>query len=747
MLKRVLSILVSAVIMLSMFAFCSGITAFAAENIVVTSSDGEKSKSFAVSSADATDGMKKAFEYCTANAKSDNPYIIKMPKGSFVLKKPLVASNYTTLDLTAGTTLISDTTAGAHTTLYNQKGIGGYEALSSFAICGGTFKYIDGNKALCVMMRFAHCKNITFEGVTFVNNYNSHIVEVAASKNVVFSKCTFTSSGELPSKSGVEQLQLDVLDESKHFINMPPYDGTMNNGITVKNCVFKNVSKGVGTRNIVAHKYQSNIKITNNTFENLTSTAIVLSGQINCTVTGNKIKNCGEGIYYYMMHDDALLGKVLVFDGKGAINTSCGTEISGNTITLKRTKLAPYGSGIFIKGNNVTKEKNNSAYKTGDYYVGGIKIKSNTITTPDFGIRVYDTKKSEISSNKITAGGSAKQGIFLAEKSDSNTVSSNTITGAFENAINLRKSSKNTVKSNTVTSPLRFGIILQEASKSNTIQSNTFKSCGETGIALNGSNCAKISSNKISSCKNQGISFTNSSSATSIESNKISNILQNAVAFSGKSSAENISSNTVEAPKKSGFCIIDGSSVETLSSNTVNASGSNAVYLDAKSSVGTMSKNTLSASAGNGVYCLGKIKKASSNTLKSNAKYGMAFAKGASGEIFKNTYTSNKNGDLYVADSTVTKLSNLETPKLTVSNKDKKITAKWGSVKNAVKYQVYTASSKDGKYTKAVETAKTSCTLQSPGKGKTCFVKVRAMRTMGGVKLYSSYSAVGSVRQ
>ena len=95
--------------------------------------------------------------------------------------------------------------------------------------------------------------------------------------------------------------------------------------------------------------------------------------------------------------------------------------------------------------------------------------------------------------------------------------------------------------------------------------------------------------------------------------------------------------------------------------------------------------------------------------------------------------------------------ASLSTPKIssvksTVKNK---ATVKWGTVKNATKYEVYRSTSKKGTYTKvATVSAKTkSYTDKKVTGGKTYYYKIRAYKTTeAGADSYSSYSTVKSVK-
>ncbi len=70
----------------------------------------------------------------------------------------------------------------------------------------------------------------------------------------------------------------------------------------------------------------------------------------------------------------------------------------------------------------------------------------------------------------------------------------------------------------------------------------------------------------------------------------------------------------------------------------------------------------------------------------------------------------------------------------------------WCAVTGAGGYEVYRAASAGGAYTKVITTASLSYTNTGLSTGKTYYYKVRAYRTVGGVKVYSGYTAVVSAK-
>jgi len=100
--------------------------------------------------------------------------------------------------------------------------------------------------------------------------------------------------------------------------------------------------------------------------------------------------------------------------------------------------------------------------------------------------------------------------------------------------------------------------------------------------------------------------------------------------------------------------------------------------------------------------------------------------------------------------SVLTTTTKTKTPSISkVTAGKKKATVKWKKVTGATGYEVYMATSKNGKYTKIGTTTKNnkvSYTKTKLKSKKKYYFKVRTYRTVEGKKVYSSYSTVKSVK-
>ena len=537
--KKIISFALGIALLMSSL---SATTVYAAGEIQVIDSTSYAVQTFPVETTDITEPLRLALDYCSLNASEYNILTIKIPAGVYRITKTNIASNNTVLDLTEGVTILNDC-PGRGNIINSPSGYYGYDGLKNFTVRGGELGYTDENANESTLSRIAHANGVRFENVKFTNGFISHFVEVAGSTNVVFDGCVFDGFiGDL-SSSSCEAIQIDILEEYEHFAGFPYYDATMNSDVTVQNCTFTNIVSGVGTKSLFHGYYQNNIKIKNNTFTNLTGTAIYCSGYTNCDISGNTITNCAEGINYFMMKSDSRLGSVCDIDNNGTINSNCGTKIYNNTISVNATDEISTASAIYVFGNNVTASKQNkydSYAKVGNYSVNNIQIFNNTINTTAHGIRVYDTVNSKIYNNTVTSSkSSGGYGIYAANSSNSNQIYSNKI-NKFSNGILIASSSKsNKITKNTVNGAGNSGIVINSGCDSNSIDSNTVMNSGKNGILIGASKTSSVQSNNISSSKADAIHVNSKASVNAIKGNTFNAHGKYAI-YCDKSSTANI---------------------------------------------------------------------------------------------------------------------------------------------------------------------------------------------------------------
>lgn len=141
-----------------------------------------------------------------------------------------------------------------------------------------------------------HNYNIRIENLDFVNMNGAHFIELDASKNVTIINNTF--SGHRDSDGNYkEAINLDTPDKATlGFIReWTSYDKTPNNDITIENNKFSNLERAIGTHAYSPNKWHKNINIKNNVINKCDNDAIKIMNWENTVITGNVIKNIGNG--------------------------------------------------------------------------------------------------------------------------------------------------------------------------------------------------------------------------------------------------------------------------------------------------------------------------------------------------------------------------------------------------------------------------------------------------------------------
>ena len=90
----------------------------------------------------------------------------------------------------------------------------------------------------------------------------------------------------------------------------------------------------------------------------------------------------------------------------------------------------------------------------------------------------------------------------------------------------------------------------------------------------------------------------------------------------------------------------------------------------------------------------------------------------------------------------ITVTTNLKAPVLTATAKSGGNALSWKKINGATGYEIYYCNEKSGNYKKLKTTDKLTFAHTNAPTSKPCYYKVRAYKTVGKAKLYSSFSTV-----
>lgn len=489
--------------------------------------------------------VQAALDIARYSATNDNRYRVVVEPGTYDLTRALHLYSNTELYL-KGVTLKRHKESCANmlrTGDYDteKSGAEGYDEYCNLTVTGGVF---DGSATANTVVKAAHTTNLRFEGTSFKNVKNGHIMEIAGVNGFTVKKCSFKDQRLDPDDVGYEAIQLDILKKG-HIMDCRSEDLAMKN-VLIEGCTFDNVPRGVGTHTMIVNNPFTNIKIKNNTFKNITSVAVQTMNWKNSEISGNIIDKAPRGIALYSIlggGQGAFKSSDIAAEGKtdshvsnkysGAFDSHI--TIADNTITgcgAIKDKFADYvPAGISVIGTTLSKtskinaQDGSGGLPKGDYSMRGVTVKNNTIDANGYGIRMINAKNCDVLSNTVACTDNKHykndfHGIQVYQ-SYINRVKGNTVSKAASNGISVYKSTVPVIENNEVDNSKYCGICC-DSSTVRHINYNTIIKTVSDGILFKKSNGnKKISENYITDTGGRGVFVKGKSKAGAIDKNII----------------------------------------------------------------------------------------------------------------------------------------------------------------------------------------------------------------------------------
>ncbi|MDY4970204.1 MAG: right-handed parallel beta-helix repeat-containing protein [Lachnospiraceae bacterium] len=580
--------------------------------------------------------LKTAREHAT----DTGPITVKVPEGEYNLESNLHIYSNTILDVRGVTlkcictqkNMLMSGTNGSYKGYadYNRsKACKGYGGFRNITVLGGT--WIGNENSTSTLIRLAHAENVTLDGVTLQGGGCLHQSEVAAINGFYVKNCTFKNLKDQNTSSRQEALQLDI-PCSESVFKAVYMDGTVMKNVEITGCTFSNVPRGVGTHTMVNGAYHENIRISGNTFRNVSQEAIVGLNYYNCEISGNTIENCGAGILFQYFKNSSASVYTTVFDGQtmysGTIRHDAKTVIKNNSISIRYSSRCDEAQGIKVYGRKITGTAVGTDHKVippADYYISGVTVQDNVITTAGHGIRLVDARDCVISGNKINGGNVS-----------ANDPNRNNYNGIFVEKGPEKGNDHITIEYNTVSKISCDGIRVQIGAYADSVKKNYISEVGGNGICFRSkSGCSgKTAENTIIGCKKNAIKVDSYSKTGDITTNQIKTGSGGYAAEYGvyvydhSSVNGSITKNSIEKTKKTPIFVSGSSSISRhIGSNRISSSGQYGIYVyDASTVKGNIEKNKIAKTKGNGIYISGKsVVKGSiiSNTIDSAGGKGI----------------------------------------------------------------------------------------------------------------------------
>ena len=538
--------------------------------------------------------IQGALNVAKKSATAEKPYIIQVEPGVYTLKNAVLKlySN-TTLDLTEVTIIrsgaynilrVGDVSTGA------TDGQSGYY-YQNIGIVGGT---LDGNQKKSTICKFGHVSNLSMSGVVMENASEAHIMEIGGVENISIDGCVFRNQtlSATNSVKTYEALQIDINNQS----HLPGYRSEVlqNRNISVTNCEFRSVPRGVGSHSSILNLPTDGVVISGNTFTNIASCAIQSQNWINATIENNTITNAPRGIAVYAIIDS----------GNGCYKASAIASESGIASTVSASYQAPGNQNIIVRGNQITVGTATDPYPghykagiilygntvsssvsytdgsgklpKGNYYVGGAKVTGNTISTYGNGIMLIDARDTVVRENTVSC-----------HKKKGNT---NTYHG-----IQISEKSKNiSVARNSIANARTTGIYVTNASTLTKLSNNKISKSAKYGILVDGSKVTRLSGNKISDTSSAGILLYRAAKVSNLLENTVKNAKTNGLFLDEKARVGAAADNLITGAKDAGVRLEKKSKITKLFSNRIYQNHS-AIEIEKGSKITTLINNYLLA--------------------------------------------------------------------------------------------------------------------------------------------------------
>lgn len=371
----------------------------------------------------------------------------------------------------------------------------GYEGHGNLIIEGGVW---DGNVAdypdSFAGLNIAHARRVTIRDTTIKDISWGHAIEINASSDVLIEHCRFIGfmNAADGSRYYAEAVQIDV-PTSSAFPWFGAYDGTPCEHITVKDCYFgpsgtpgtTSWGGGVGTHTAIHDVWTRNIKVLNNTFDQLGYVAVRLFKYSDCLVQGNTMYQCGGGVAAATPAADSNSTRDKDGIQRGTPQAGERILITDNLIvgTTAYEGISCYGSGdvkleqVVIANNMITSvlPGKTSIVVTRS---SNVQITGNQIEKTRRGIYTENTVFLQIGDNQIET--TDFEGIWAAKGSET-LISDNRIKEAAKDGIQLTETNNFTIENNFVASSGReaagtySGIKLDNAVHHGEVRYNTVR--------------------------------------------------------------------------------------------------------------------------------------------------------------------------------------------------------------------------------------------------------------------------------
>ena len=230
-----------------------------------------------------------------------------VPSGTYMIGEILRIYRNTRLTLLPGTEFRRNY---AGTMILNgdpDQAFGGYTGHGNILIEGGlwnmrgTASGLTGS-AMCISI--GHARGVTISDVVIQDVSGYHAIELNSTKNATVERCRFLGYVDPGGRDFSEAVQVDLAKSSGVFGGFGPYDNTVCEDVTIRDCYVGASGtagttawpRGVGSHSATVDVAHRRIKILDNTFEGCLQYGVVPYAYNDSTISRNTMRSCGSGI-------------------------------------------------------------------------------------------------------------------------------------------------------------------------------------------------------------------------------------------------------------------------------------------------------------------------------------------------------------------------------------------------------------------------------------------------------------------
>ncbi|MDX3634347.1 right-handed parallel beta-helix repeat-containing protein [Streptomyces europaeiscabiei] len=185
--------------------------------------------------------------------------------------------------------------------------LGGYTGHGDIIVEGGVWNMrgtTPGLTASAMCISIGHARNVTIRDLEVRDVPGYHAIELNSTKNGLVDNCRFRGYVDPGGRDFSEAVQIDLAKSSGVFGGFGPYDNTVCEDITIRDCYFGASGtagttawpRGVGSHSATVDVAHRRIKIMENSFEGCLQYGVVAYAYNDSAISDNTMKGCGSGI-------------------------------------------------------------------------------------------------------------------------------------------------------------------------------------------------------------------------------------------------------------------------------------------------------------------------------------------------------------------------------------------------------------------------------------------------------------------